>query len=152
MSEKGKQERKIELSRRGTMSIGASVLGLSTASSLVRGDSSSTKKSSFDETYDQALKILEDTGNQAEFRSYLSENTGNVRTEDNSFTPTHSQDGQDLSVSPNEWQSNAISTNLTMTYNYDHCTSGDPYAYVNLSVTIDVDKGWGGRWSRPNDD
>lgn len=126
-------------SRRALLKMGATVAAAGLGPSVAVA-SSETPSERADRIYEQALRIREQTGSQRRFQSFLSKHADYFRSRKRTFTPNSG------GVSTENWSESAITTDLTLTYYYDSCTSGDPYAYFDLSVTVDSadDSGEGG--------
>lgn len=87
-----------------------------------------------DRVHDQALLIREKTGSHQKFKRFLANNANYFKSNQTTFEAP--SDG----VSTREWTSEAFATvDLTLTYYYDSCTSGDPYAYFDYYVRMDTD-------------
>lgn len=88
----------------------------------------------------KAIEIRDRTDSQARFKQFLSKRADHLQSRQLSFTP-ESMKPDDPSTE--NWSEDAISTDLVLTYYYDSCTSGDPYAYFDYYVTVDSDHGAG---------
>lgn len=123
-----------------TAGVATATAGLVPAIAGATGGGSPTNSEKADRIQQKALRIREQTGSQAQFKRFLSKNADHFASRQMSFTPESMQpDGP----STENWSSDAISTDLVLTYYYDSCTSGDPYAYFDYYITVDSDYGSG---------
>jgi hypothetical protein len=127
-------------SRRSLLKAGGATVGTALVPSVVGATQGSpTNSERADRIQERALEIRDRTGSQEQFERYLSTNADYFASRRMSFTPASFESD----ASTDNWSEDAISTDLVLTYYYDSCTSGDPYAYFDYYITVDSDYGSG---------
>jgi hypothetical protein len=114
--------------------------GLAGASGGASDGESVTNSDRADRIQRRALEIRNRTDSQARFKQFLANRADHFQSRQRSFTPESMRPDD---PSTENWSEDAISTDLVLTYYYDSCTSGDPYAYFDYYITVDSDYGSG---------
>lgn len=129
-------------SRRKVLKIGGAIAFSNVVSSVAGATKQAEQNASTraDKIHNAALEIRDKTGSQAKFKEFLARKSDYMKSKQLSFTPDSMKtDGP----STQSWSDNAISTNLTLSYYYDRCTSSEPYAYFDYYITVNSDYGDG---------
>jgi hypothetical protein len=105
------------------------------ASGLLSVPQVTASERSFEETYNQALKIREETGSRERFLHYLRKHANVVNTNKRRFIVSREEDDDD-GVSTQKIKTGSISVAMTLTYEIG-CPDGDSYAYADYEFSVD---------------
>ncbi|WP_276300639.1 hypothetical protein [Halorussus lipolyticus] len=138
---RNESDRKPTTSRRNLLRVGTTAVATGVVPGIVSAnDGQPTNSERADRVHQQALSVRDRTGSQRRFKQFLSKRADYFANKRMSFTPASFEAD---APSTQNWSSDAISTDLTLTYYYDSCTSGDPYAYFDFYITVDSEYGRG---------
>lgn len=142
-------------SRRQLLKSGAGVFTMTALSTVAGGSTLKNNKKGIetgdhegnskkaDRIQAEAIAIRKSTGSQEAFKNHLRENSDYFISYKDTFIPTSSTNSSrsDLTTTQS-WQSDAISTELSLVYHEDCDDDGDePYAYFDLQITLQTKGG-----------